>query len=330
MRIGLMDVDAFSRNGKVTFPNLALMKISAWHKAQGDTVEWLSYGWHERVDRAYLCKVFSDEYSRDYPYFVNAYEVIRQGSGYAITVKDGKEVYDKDADPPLPYEIEHIYPDYDIYQEYRFGAIPPIQDTAYGFLTRGCPRGCQFCHVAGMQGRVSHRVADLSEFWRGQSKIVLLDPNISACRECVEIFEELAATKAQIDFNQGLDARLMTEDKLEALSKVSYKRIHFAWDKPDEDLRPHLERIVANLKGTTRVNTSCYVLTNFGSTHQQDLDRIMFLRSINIQPYVMIYRKHTAPLETKRLQRWANSPPIFWTVPSFDDYNASIKGAKKK
>lgn len=317
MRVGLMDVDAWSRGGKVTFPNLALMKLSAWHKVQGDSVEWMPYGWHEHFDRVYMSKVFSDEYSRDYPYYIDADEVIRHGSGYAIHIKHGREAYDKAKDPPLPDEVEHIYPDYSIY--------PQFKDTAYGFLTRGCPRGCEFCHVAGMQGRSVRRVAQLSEFWNGQKNIVLLDPNLSASRECADILGELAGSGAYVDFNQGLDARLMTREKLYALNRVKYRRIHFAWDRPEDDLRPDYERIAECLHGISKRNTTVYVLTNFGSTHRQDLERVMFVRGIGFQPYVMIYRKYTAPLETRQLARWCNSPQIFWSVPTFDDYRAHAK-----
>jgi hypothetical protein len=313
----MMDVDAWARGGKVTFPNLALMKLSAWHKQRGDTVEWIPYGFHEHYDRAYLSKVFSDEYSRDYPYYIDADEVIRGGSGYAISTENGHEVYKHSMDDPLDHEIEHIYPDYELYPQFR--------DTAYGFLTRGCPRACPFCHVSRMQGRVSRRVARLDEFWRGQKNIVLLDANISACRDWQDVFQELADSGANVDFSQGLDARLMTEDKLRTLDKVKFKRIHFAWDDPRQDLKADFERIVDHLPKLTRRNTTCYVLTNFGSTMEQDLERIMFLRGLNIQPYVMIYRKHYAPHETKRLARWVNSPPIFWTIPTFEEYNASIK-----
>lgn len=322
MKVGLMDVDAWSRGGKVTFPNLALMKLSAWHKAHGDTVEWIPYGFHGHYDRAYLSKVFSDEYSRDYPYYIDADEVIRGGSGYAITVENGQEVYHKENDPQLPDEIEHTYPDYSIY--------PQFPDIAYGFLTRGCPRGCAFCHVAGMQGRRSRRVAQLSEFWNGQKNIVLLDANISACRECVDIFGELADTGSYVEFNQGLDARLLTTEKIEALNHVKYRRIHFAWDKYEEDLRGDFLRIAENLKRMNKRTVSCYVLTNFGSTHEQDLERVMFLRELGIQPYVMIYRKNTAPHLTRRLARWVNNPWVFWAVPTFDDYDTSVRKNKQE
>lgn len=238
-----------------------------------------------------------------------------------LHAESGREVYHGSADEPLDHEIEHIYPDYELY--------PQFNDTAYGFLTRGCPRACPFCHVASMQGRRSRRVARLQEFWRGQKNIVLLDANISACPQCIEIFEELADAGAYVDFNQGLDARLMTVEKIEALNRVKYQRIHFAWDRPEEDLRGNFERIATYLEGMRRTNTSCYVLTNFCSSHRQDLERVMFLRELGIQPYVMIYRKQTAPPETKKLARWVNSPPIFWTVPTFEEYNASVKWARR-
>lgn len=314
MKIGLIDVDAWSR-GKVTFPNLGLMKLSAYYKSEGHQAEWVDPEQH--YDRVYLSKVFSDEYSRDYDLPIRAAEIYRRGAGYAIHVQDGVEIYDKALDPPLPYGIEHIYPDYTLY--------PQFKDTAYGFLTRGCPRGCRFCHVADMQGRRVVRVAELREFWRGQKDIVLLDANITASRDCVSIFQELAQTGSYIEFNQGLDIRLLTTEKLEALKGIRYRRIHFAWDKPEEDLRPHFDRLLYSGMKIDRRKITAYVLTNFGSSHEQDLERIMFLRGIGIQPYVMIYRKGTEPIETKRLARWCNNPFVFWSVPTFDEYKTSVR-----
>ena len=168
MRIGLIDVDAMSRK-KAKYPNLALMKLSAWHKKQGDEVEWWNGLLH--YDRVYVSKVFSDSYAPDIEYAINADEVIRGGSGYCIDTVDGKEEYRTERDSRLPYEVEHIYPDYELYPELT-------KDTAYGFLTRGCPWGCHFCVVDKKEGRRSRKVADLSEWWNGQKEIVLLDANI--------------------------------------------------------------------------------------------------------------------------------------------------------
>ena len=167
MHIGLVDVDGHN------FPNLPLMKISAWHKQHGDTVEWyepLFHGTGVPFDKVYVSKVFS--FTPDYPYYINAKEIYKGGSGYCINLLDGKEVFDKTKDVELPQEIENIYPDYSIY----YNKVPDIENTAYGFLTRGCPRGCDFCHVKDKEGECSVKVTNLNTFWRGQKNIVLLDP----------------------------------------------------------------------------------------------------------------------------------------------------------
>ncbi len=139
MKIGLFDVDGHN------YPNLALMKISAWHKAQGDEVSLIEFPTLEHYDKAYVAKVFGDEYSKMPDEYLNADEVIYGGTGFAITVENGKEVYHKELDKPLPYEIEHMYPDYSLYPELT-------KDTAYGFLTRGCCNNCSFCIVSKKEG----------------------------------------------------------------------------------------------------------------------------------------------------------------------------------
>ena len=162
MNIGLIDVDGHN------FPNLPLMKLSAYHKSIGDSVKWyepLFHGMGEPFDKVYMSKVFS--FTPDYQYYVNAKEVIKGGSGYCISLVNGKEVFVKPKDIELPREIETIYPDYEIY----YDKIPEVKDTAYGFLTRGCPRGCNFCHVKDKEGGCSHKVADLDTFWRGQKNM---------------------------------------------------------------------------------------------------------------------------------------------------------------
>ena len=195
MRIGLIDVDSHN------FPNIPLMKISAWHKDKGDLVEWYDPLAGE-YDIVYMSKVFS--FSEDYLYPINAKEIIKGGSGYCIEVVDDKEVYKKGNDKNLPYEIEHMYPDYSLYPTLT-------ENTAYGRLTLGCPRRCSFCHTGVKDGIKSHKVADLSEFWNGQKNIVLLDQNILACRDWKELLQQLIDSKAYVEFNGGLDIRIMTE-----------------------------------------------------------------------------------------------------------------------
>lgn len=219
--MGLVDVDSHN------FPNLPLMKLSAWHKAQGDTVEFVT-NCFEHYDKVYVSKVFGDEYSQMDMTCINADEIVYGGTGFAITVENGKEVYHKDRDKDLPYEVEHIYPDYSLYPELT-------KNTAYGFLTRGCPNNCDFCIVSNKEGRCSVKVADLSEWWHGQKNIVLLDPNILACRQHAELLQQLIDSNARVDITQGCDARLITYRNAELLKNVKKRRIHFAFDKMDKE-----------------------------------------------------------------------------------------------
>lgn len=293
MRVGLIDVDGHN------FPNLALMKISAWHKAQGDDVEWCFPMSH--YDIVYQSKVFDETYSPDIDWIPMADKVIKGGTGYGL-------------DNTLPEEIEHIYPDYSIYPELT-------KDTAYGFLTRGCPRGCKFCIVASKEGRRSYKVADLSEFWRGQKNIILLDPNILACREHLDLLGQLIDSKACVDFNQGLDIRLTNERNIDLINRVRVKNIHFAWDNAEDDLKPYFERYkaLAKHKPHGRYGT-VYCLTNFGSSMEENLYRIYTLRDLGYDPYVMVYDKPNAPREIKDLQRWCNNRFIFRSCEKFEDY----------
>ena len=306
MRIGLIDVDGHN------FPNLPLMKLSAWHKAQGDSVEWYDPMFSGHMDKVYLSKVFS--FTPDYIYPIDADEIVYGGSGYCISLVDGKEVYDKSKDINLPYEVEHIYPDYSLYG---------IEDTAYGFLTRGCPRGCDFCHVEAKEGRRSFKVADLSEFWSGQKNIVLCDPNILACKQHSELLQQLIDSKGLVDFNQGLDIRLTNERNIALLNEIKVKQIHFAWDNHKDDLTRYFERYKQFAKHKPHGNYGMvYCLVNFGSTLDEDLYRIYTLRDMGFDPYVMIYNKDALPKghELRRLQRWVNNKFIFRSCETFDEY----------
>lgn len=314
MRIGLIDVDGHN------FPNLPLMKLSAWHKAQGDTVEWYEPMFSGHMDKVYLSKVFS--FTPDYDYYIDADEVVKGGSGYCISLVDGIEEFDKSKHFDLPEEIEHVYPDYSIY----YDKIPEVRDTAYGFLTRGCQCDCDFCHVAQKEGKCSVKVANLSEFWRGQKNIVLLDPNITACRDWRELFQQLIDSKAWVDFSQGLRIHMMTEEKAEMLKQMKVKQVHFAWDKyEDNDIVVPKFKQFKEITQWDKRKLSVYVLTNFNTTHEQDLERIYTLRELGYWPYVMIYDKEHLPKGhiTRRLQRWVNMRAVFETTPRFEDYLSS-------
>lgn len=314
MRIALIDVDSHH------FPNLPLMKLSAYHKQQGDTVEWyepLMHSMGEPFDKAYMSKVFS--FTPDYPYYVNAGEVIRGGSGYCISLVDGKEIYDSTKDGVLPPEIETIYPDYSIY----YDRLPEVRNTAYGFLTRGCPRGCDFCHVEAKEGRRSVKAADLDTFWRGQKNIVLLDPNITACKDWKELFQQLIDSKAWVDFSQGLDIRLMTEEKIEMIKLMKIKQVHFAWDRYEdkEIVIPKLKQF-AEMMGWGYWKMAVYMLCNFNTTFEQDIERVYALRDLGYSPFVMLYNKeHISKGDRLRhLQRWVNNRIIFRSCEKFENF----------
>ena len=313
--IGLIDVDGHN------FPNIPLMKLSAWHKRQGDSVEWYQPIVHgfpaEPLDKVYMAKVFS--FTDDYEYYVNAKEVVRGGSGYCISLVDGKEVYDKTKDIDLPYEVEHIYPDYSLYD---------ITDTAYGFLSRGCPRGCDFCHVEAKEGRKSFKVADLSEFWDGQKNIVLCDPNILACKEWKDLLQQLIDSKAWVDINQGLDIRLMTEEKAEMLKQIKMKQLHFAWDRyEDKEMILPKFKLFKDIYGGNERNLIVYVLCNFNTTIEQDLERIYTLRDMGYWAYVMLYDKEHIPRKhnLRKMARWVNNRYIFAKCNTFEEYLEGIK-----
>lgn len=293
MKIGLIDVDGHN------FPNLALMKISAWHKSQGDEVEWF-FGFSE-YDRVYMSKVFT--FTEDFKQCIRAKEVIKGGTGY-------------DLNNVLPKEIENIYPDYSLYN---------IDNTAYGFLTRGCPRGCNFCIVKDKEGQCSKKVADLNSFWNGQNEIKLLYPNLIACKEWKDLLQQLIDSKAWVDFTQGLDIRLMTKEKAEMIKKLKVKMLHFAWDKEkDEKIIVEKLKEFKDLTGLNHRKLGVYMLTNFDTTFDYDLYRVNKLKELGYDPYVMIYEKWKAPRQIRLLQRWVNNKIIFRSCERFEDYNQKL------
>ena len=292
MTIGLIDVDGHN------FPNLALMKLAAYHKAQGNTVEW--YRDERHYDIVYQSKVFDDTYTPDIDFFPQADTVIKGGTGYGL-------------DNKLPEDVEHIMPDYSLYG---------ITDTAYGFLTRGCPRHCPFCVVGDKEGLQSKKVADLSEFWSGQENIVLLDPNLLACPQRMELLGQLIDSRAMVTISQGFDIRLTNEEVADKLNRMRVKRIHFAWDNPKQDLEPYFRRFAESYRRKSRPEKCVYILVNFNSTMEENLHRIYTVRDLNYDPYVMVYDKPHAPAEIKQLQRWVNNKYVFGKVKTFEEYHA--------
>ena len=303
MKIGLIDVDGHN------FPNLALMRISAYHKAQGDQVEWW---WSDFIhyDIVYMSKIFSDAYTKDVPEPINADKVIKGGTGYCISLVNGVEVFDKSKNEELPPEIEKMFPDYSLYPQFDF---------AVSMTSRGCPRGCSFCHVAAKEGRCSVKVADVSDFWNGQKEIRILDPNITACKEKRDLMRQYIETGAILDFTQGLDIRLLNDDDLADINQMRLRTLHFAWDNPKDDLEGKFRNFANGFRRKSNIGM-VYCLTNFNSTMEENLYRIYTLRDMGYDPYVMVYDKPHAQKEINMLQRWCNNKIIFKSCKKFEDY----------
>lgn len=295
------------------------MKISAWHKNNGDQVEFAVEG--AFYDKIYVSKIFTESKEPDYA-LCNTKKFIKGGSGYDLENK-------------LPYEIEHAYPDYNLYPELT-------KDTAYGILTRGCPRlNHTFCITPKKDGCKAVKVADLDEFWNGQKNIVLLDQNILACKDRIDLLNQLKLSKAKIEFNGGMDVRFLNEEIIYLLRDIKVKDYHFAWDDPKEDLKGKFQMFKdAKIKSTSSVGVYC--LVNYWSTIEEDLYRIYTLREMGYMPYVMIYdrqkfvdskgrwhkgvdskfsRKQLIHFKIcQHMQRWANNRMLIKACPKFGEY----------
>lgn len=202
MNIGILAVDS-------NFPNLALMKISAYHKARGDQVEW--YNPLCKYDKVYAAKVFT--FTPDYNYYINANQIEKGGTGY-------------DIEKVLPIEVDRLQPDYSIYNI--------DSNLSYGFLTRGCPNRCKWCVVPKKEGKISPYM-DIEEITAGRKKAILMDNNILASNYGLQQIEKIIKLGIKVDFNQGLDARLITDEIARLLAKVKWiKRIRFGCDTPGQ------------------------------------------------------------------------------------------------
>lgn len=324
--VGLIDVDSHN------FPNIPLMKISAYYKKKGAKVQFVHWNTLANGER------FSDFYNEVFISKIFTESVEPTGTLMCANIHRGGSGYDLKNE--LPDDIEHTYPDYSLYPKLT-------KETAFGMLTRGRPR-CDhaqsrggFCITPDKDGCKSIKVADLSEFWDGQKNIVLLDQNILACRDRDDLLKQLAISKALVDFSGGMDVRFLTDHVIDALRNIRVKDFHFAWDNPKENLADQF-RLFRDSGVVTRVDqVSVYVLTNFWSTTEEDLFRITMLRDIGFSPYVMIYdkqkfvdskgnwlpdvadrysREELIHFKTcQHLQRWCNTRKLI-KLCSFDEY----------
>lgn len=269
MHIGLHD-------DNTGFPNLALMKISASHKLKGDTTErftpLMTY------DKVYSSKVFTftpvDQYL--------CHDAIKGGTGYGI--------YED-----LPEEIEHVCPDYDLYGE----------KYSMGFLTRGCIRSCPWCFVPRKEGSIREH-ADVEEFLRHKD-VVLLDNNVLAHEHGLRQIEKMAGLGLRVDFNQGLDARLIDDATARLLGKLKWLNpLRIACDK--SYMIPHIAKAVQHLRwhNVTPRRYFCYCLVQ---DVPEAVECVRFLKGIDVDPFCQPFmdEQGTEPTqEQKAFARWVN------------------------
>jgi len=285
MRIGLIDIDGHN------FPNVALMKLSAWHKARGDTVVLTTPEDTEDLDCGYASKVFPFTQMPELP---SNFDI----GGPGIDLKKS-----------LPEEVEHICPDYELYG----------LDYSLGFLTRGCIRKCPWCIVPEKEG-VTHAHADIEEFTRHRD-VVLMDNNVLASEHGLRQIEKIAALNLRVDFNQGLDARLIDDSTARLLATVKWlKPIRLACDSTE--MMSHIQRAVELLRwhnATPRTYFVYVLVKDIGDA----LERIRFLKMLNVDPFAQPYRDfrtNTEPTKAQRaFARWVNHKAIFKSV-LWEDY----------
>ena len=294
VQIGLHDAD------KNKFPNLALMKLSAWHKAKGDNVNW----WipMEQYDRVYSSKVFT--FTPEEPMLPEC--TIKGGTGYGIYID-------------LPEEIESMFPDYSIY---------PDVDYAIGFLTRGCIRNCPWCVVPRKEGDI-RPCNTWQQIKRADSnKIVFMDNNVLACEHGIEQIKSLIGSGVKVDFNQGLDARLITSDIAALLAKLKWIRsIRMSCDT--DAMLPIVEQAVKRLSnnGVKPYRIFVYLLVRDIASAER---RAIALRDMGVDVFAQPYRDFVNNIEPtkeqKKFARWVNRKEIFKTVDNFKDYRTGKGG----
>ena len=287
-RVGLIDVDGHN------FPNLALMKISAWHKSQGDDVEFATM--FENYDVIYKSKVFSFTPNNEYCY--NSKVEYIGGSGYCLQ---------KTLDP----EIESMTPDYNLYD----------CKHAYGFLTRGCIRKCPWCIVHEKEGKIRPDSTIRKICGDNYKSAILMDNNVLASDHGIKQIEEIIKLKIKVDFNQGLDARLIDNSISKLLSKVKWLHvIRLACDSPEmmEPVRKAVELLRWN-----NVKPQRFFVYTMINNIPESIERLKFIKGLYCEPFAQPFRdfiKNTEPTrEQKDLARWVNQTAVFNSVP-LDDY----------
>lgn len=329
MRIGIIDADLLSRK-KHRFPNLACMKISSYYKKQGHNVSLLlSYDEIENYDKVFLSKVFTDT-------------PVPEGITSLSWVEYGGTGFFYDKAPPLPSEIEHIMPDYHLYDGFvsqllgsgvKRSELKYYLDYSIGFTTRGCIRGCSFCVNKNYRACSLH--SPVSEFLDPERKyICCLDDNVLSCRDWRVIFEELNATGKRFQFKQGMDERLLTDESCDVIFNSAWVGDYiFAFDNIKD--RRLVERKLQLMRKHTTKTPKFYVFCSYNHDNPdvytddfwwQDIrdvfERIQILMRYHSLPYIMRYKDYEqSPFRGLYviIASWCNQPSFFKSK-SFREY----------
>lgn len=276
MTIGLHDADKEKMSAKrKPFPNYALMKIAAYHKSLGDTVEWWSKD--NRFDRVYSSKVFN--FTPDNPDLPP--DTVKGGTGYGLFSE-------------LPPAIDEMFPDYSIY---------PDCDYAIGYITRGCPNHCRWCVVPRKEGAI-RAYRDWHDLVRPDSdKLILMDNNILACDYGLKQLESLIDSGYKIDLNQGMDARLVTDEIAQILSKLKWIRfLRFSCDSISQIAAIHKTAELLEKYGIKPSKLFIYLLvTDDLANAEYRVEQLKKFRGITI--YAQAERNESMGITPNKLQR---------------------------
>jgi len=260
MKILLFDLDMSSK--RKAFPNLALMKLSASHKARGDEV-YLNF-YLAQCDLAYVSCVFSWNKHKGDGYIDQCFV---GGSGIDLKAK-------------LSNEVEHIKPDYDLYPDCKW---------SIGYTSRGCSRNCPWCLVPKKEGNIQAWTSPKEFYDPRFSEMLLLDNNLLASPNWKETLVELAELPVMVDCNQGLDIRVLNDEHIHYLKRVRMKVLRFAFDhiSYESAVRIGIEKLLKAEYNKRRL--SFYVLIGFPNDDTA-IERMKILQGYGVDVYPMIYK----------------------------------------
>jgi hypothetical protein len=315
MKVLLIDTD-----GKI--PNLALMKLSSWHKQNGDTV---FLGQCNKPDKVYISTLFTwnrpavEELLKVYP------EAEVGGTG-------------RDLSKNLPAEIETMKPDFDLYhvedifprirggigkRERKIKKAETIINAGIGFSSRGCIRNCGFCFVPRKEGEF-RQVSEIKDLLNPKSKVlILLDNNLTADPDVLGKLQEIKKRDLTVDITQGIDVRLVTPEIAKAISEVKHLRsIHYAWDLMafERQVMDGIKILAERIKLWRHM---CFMLIGFNTTFEEDMYRFRKLTELGIRPYVMPYNKHYPTVKHHCFAGWVNGR--YHTVCKFEEFEPWVK-----